>query len=103
MMTLNCVLCTENFGTDFRDSIRDNDEIVSATRDGRIPFISSEDIAQAAFEALMAEKSPNRDYYVLGPELYSYDEVCKKILRFSKRITEYIDYIFRPSSCCPQF
>lgn len=65
----------ENFGVDFRESIREQDEIVSATGDGRIPFISSEDISQAAFDALTAEKSSNTDYYLVGPELHSFDEV----------------------------
>ncbi|KAF4616950.1 hypothetical protein D9613_008547 [Agrocybe pediades] len=64
----------QNFGTDFKDSIRDSNEIVSAAGDGRIPFISNEDIAQAAFDTLVSEASPNRDYYLVGPELYSYDE-----------------------------
>ena len=65
----------ENFLTTHYTSIRENNQIQSATGDGKIPWISSEDIAQAAFEALTADKSPNREYYVLGPELRSYDEV----------------------------
>ena len=33
------------------------------------------DIARAAYDALVDEKSPNTDYYVVGPTLYTYDEV----------------------------
>ncbi|KAJ3517514.1 hypothetical protein NLJ89_g451 [Agrocybe chaxingu] len=65
----------ENFGS-YAYSIRENNEIVSVTKNGRIPLIGVDDIAQAAFDALVAEKSPNTDYYVIGPELWSYDEVA---------------------------
>lgn len=40
-----------------------------------MPFVSAVDLAQAAFEALTREKSFNKDFFVLGPELHSYDEV----------------------------
>ncbi|KAF8970166.1 hypothetical protein BDZ97DRAFT_1646321, partial [Flammula alnicola] len=50
-------------------------QIFSGTGDGRIAFISADDIAHSALEALTAEKSPNKDLLVLGPDLYSYDEV----------------------------
>jgi len=67
----------ENFGTAFVFSIKEKNEFSSATENGRIPLVSTEDISQAAFEALTAEKSPNKDYLLLGPELYSYDEAAK--------------------------
>ena len=67
----------ENFGTTFYQSIREQNEIYGVTNDGRIPFISTEDIAQAAYDALVSKESPNGDYYVIGPELYSYDEASK--------------------------
>ncbi|KDR72515.1 hypothetical protein GALMADRAFT_281286 [Galerina marginata CBS 339.88] len=67
----------DNFRTDFSYGIKGHDEIVSATGEGRIPFVSAEDIAQAAFEALTAEKSPNQDYLLAGPESLSYDEAAK--------------------------
>ncbi|CAA7262583.1 unnamed protein product [Cyclocybe aegerita] len=66
----------ENFGTMFYHSIRENNEIFSVTQSGRIPFIGADDIAKAAFDALFSEKSPNKDYYLAGPGLYSYDEVA---------------------------
>ncbi|KAF8156986.1 hypothetical protein B0H34DRAFT_675345 [Crassisporium funariophilum] len=38
---------------------------------------TTEDIAQAAFDALTSGKSPNRDYLIVGPELFSYDDGFK--------------------------
>ncbi|CAA7260338.1 unnamed protein product [Cyclocybe aegerita] len=49
------------------------------TGKGRIPFVSVQDIAKAAFDALTAEKSANTDYFVIGPELWSYDDVSTRI------------------------
>ncbi|KAF8157093.1 hypothetical protein B0H34DRAFT_712102 [Crassisporium funariophilum] len=67
----------QNFGVNFVHSITHEDHVFSAAKDGRIPFISTEDIAQAAFDALTAAKSPNQDYFIVGPELLSYDDVAK--------------------------
>ncbi|KAF8882042.1 hypothetical protein CPB84DRAFT_1686897 [Gymnopilus junonius] len=67
----------QNFATLFYQSIREHNQITTATGDGRIPFISAEDIAQAAFDGLTVEKSPNTDYLVVGPELLTYDEALK--------------------------
>ena len=68
---------TENFGTTFYQSICEQNEVYGVAKDGRIPFVSTEDIAQAAFDALVSTQSPNKDYYVVGPELFSYDEVSE--------------------------
>ncbi|KAF4616948.1 hypothetical protein D9613_008545 [Agrocybe pediades] len=67
----------QNFGTNFLGSIREKNEVFSATGEGKIAWISSEDIAQAAFDALTAEKSPNTEWLLLGPELHSYDEAAE--------------------------
>ena len=68
---------TENFGTIFYQSIREQNEIYSVAKDGLLPFVSAEDIAQAAFDALVSTQSPNKECYVVGPELLSYDQVSK--------------------------
>ena len=68
---------TENFGTTFYQSIREQNEVYGVAKDGRVPFVSTEDIAQAAFDGLVSEQSPNKDYYIVGPELFSYDEVSE--------------------------
>lgn len=50
-------------------------QISTACQNGRIPFISIDDIADVAFHALTNEKSYNRDFRILGPELLTYDDV----------------------------
>ncbi|KAF9559097.1 NAD(P)-binding protein [Agrocybe pediades] len=67
----------ENFGGNDYSRIMEQNEVSSATGDGKIPWVSSEDIAQAAFNELTAEKISNKEYFVLGPELRSYDEAVK--------------------------
>ncbi len=57
-------------------TIRDEGRIYTATGNGKIPFCSADDIAALAFHALTASKSPNREIFVLGPELLSYDDVA---------------------------
>ncbi|TFK41648.1 hypothetical protein BDQ12DRAFT_710684 [Crucibulum laeve] len=64
----------KNFAITFGQSIQNDDQIFSIAGDGRIPFIAAQDIAQAAFNALVANKSPDDDSYIVGPELYTYDE-----------------------------
>jgi len=49
--------------------------IFTATQDGKIPFISADDIADVAYHALIDDKSPNCDVRILGPENLTYDEV----------------------------
>ncbi|EAL94096.1 hypothetical protein KXW98_004268 [Aspergillus fumigatus] len=57
--------------------IKKEDKIYSATGDGKIPFISADDIARVAFSVLTEWKSQRaQEYFVLGPELLSYDQVA---------------------------
>ncbi|KAF8189351.1 hypothetical protein BJ912DRAFT_850807 [Pholiota molesta] len=67
----------ENFSNSLAIPIRDGNSTVSATGDGRIPFVSTTDIAEKALEALTVEPSLNKDVLVFGPELLSHDEVAK--------------------------
>ncbi|CAA7268334.1 unnamed protein product [Cyclocybe aegerita] len=41
------------------------------------PLHRHDDIAKAAFDALLAEKSSNSDFYVVGPELFTYDQAIE--------------------------
>lgn len=68
----------ENFTTQERhtSSIRDDSAIYSATEDGRIPWVSADDIAAAAMATLTIPEPPNTDYLILGSELLSYDDVA---------------------------
>lgn len=56
--------------------IRERGEIASATGDGRIAFVHTDDIAAVAVETLVAKEPPNRDYLITGPEALSYREVA---------------------------
>ncbi|KDR72552.1 hypothetical protein GALMADRAFT_73711 [Galerina marginata CBS 339.88] len=66
----------ENLGTFFATSIRDSDEIITVAKNGRVAFVGVDDIAQAAYHALVAKESLNTEFFVVGPDLYSYDEVA---------------------------
>ncbi|KUI57114.1 Agroclavine dehydrogenase [Cytospora mali] len=62
-----------------RRPVREEGKVYSATGDGKIPWVSKTDIAACAFQALTAERAPNGDYIILGPELLSYGD-CADIL-----------------------
>ncbi|KAK4105395.1 NAD(P)-binding protein [Parathielavia hyrcaniae] len=57
-------------------SIKEESKIYSATGEGKIPWVSADDIAAVAVRALTNEVPPNTEYLVLGPELLSYDETA---------------------------
>ncbi|KAE8351817.1 agroclavine dehydrogenase [Aspergillus coremiiformis] len=59
-----------------RQAILNESKIYSAAGDGRIPFVSADDIARVAFRALTDEKSHNTDHVILGPELHTYDQIA---------------------------
>ncbi|KAF8645652.1 hypothetical protein AX16_007671 [Volvariella volvacea WC 439] len=68
----------ENFLTSYLEGIKKRDEITTGTRDGKAAFVSVEDIAEKAKQALIAEKPlPNEDTIIVGPELLSYDDVAE--------------------------
>lgn len=60
-------------------TIRDEGVIYSATEDGRIPFISANDIAACAVAALTGPEPLNRDFILTGSEPISYDTVARHI------------------------
>jgi nucleoside-diphosphate-sugar epimerase len=65
---------TENLFTAQAFTIRGQGEIITAVPKGRIPFVSVEDIAQAAFEYI-TQGSSTKDKLIIGPEVLTYDEV----------------------------
>ncbi len=60
-------------------TIRHERAIYTATGDGRVPFISTWDIAQAAACTLTSEQAPNDDFILTGSELLSYDDVAQRL------------------------
>ncbi|KAF9525809.1 hypothetical protein CPB83DRAFT_896701 [Crepidotus variabilis] len=75
----------ENFAKNFLESIRVHDQVFSVAKDGRIPFVAAEDIALAAAEALTCTQSWNCDRFIVGPELFSYDDVARLLSRILGR------------------
>ena len=76
-----CVLRPTWFMENFSEqqhlpTIRDQDMIITATGEGKLPFVSADDIATVGYRALTDEVPHNTDHLILGPELFSYDEVC---------------------------
>ncbi len=72
---------SENFLTRHLRSIKENNTIISASADGKVGFISADDIADLAVSALADEKSHNTDHIITDPELLTYDDV-RPILSF---------------------
>lgn len=78
------VLCPTAFMQNFSEgwnlaSIRDESTIYSNTGAGRVPFISTDDVASAAFAALTSPERFNRDLVLTGPEALSYDRVAELV------------------------
>ncbi|KAI9677977.1 MAG: hypothetical protein M1822_008085 [Bathelium mastoideum] len=57
-------------------TIRDESSIYSTAGDGKISFVSAEDIAAVAHRALVDAKPHNRDYVIVGPGLLSHDDAA---------------------------
>ncbi|KAI1503008.1 hypothetical protein F5X99DRAFT_139991 [Biscogniauxia marginata] len=57
--------------------IKEQNKITSATGQGKVPWVSTQDIANVGFFALTSPKPPNRDFVILGPELLTYTELAE--------------------------
>jgi len=60
-------------------TIRDEATIYSNTEDGRVSFISADDIARAALALLTGPAGRNRAFVITGDEAMSYDQVADRI------------------------
>ena len=70
------LMIVENYSQDAdKYTIIAESKIYSACGDGKIPFISVEDIAACAFKVLTDPQPHNKSYLLLGPGLLSVDEV----------------------------
>ncbi|KAK4659041.1 hypothetical protein QC762_106810 [Podospora pseudocomata] len=74
-----------------KESIRSESKIYSATEDGKIPWVSADDIASVAVRALTGEEAPNTEWMVLGPELLSYDEIAEILTEVLGRKIVHVD------------
>ncbi|CAG8971462.1 hypothetical protein HYALB_00002046 [Hymenoscyphus albidus] len=68
----------------------DNSQIITAAGDGKLPFVSADDIAAVAFHALTDEKAHNTDHLILGPELWTYGEVAGLLSKFLSRTVTHV-------------
>ncbi|KAG5640829.1 hypothetical protein DXG03_006890 [Asterophora parasitica] len=50
--------------------------VASTVGNGKIAFVSADDVAAVAFRALVDEKSHNTEHIIVGPELHTYDEAA---------------------------
>ncbi|KAK0667621.1 hypothetical protein QBC41DRAFT_323667 [Cercophora samala] len=74
-----------------KESIRSESKIYSATEDGKIPWVSADDIASVAVRALTGEEAPNTEWMVLGPELLSYAEIAEVLTEVLGRKIVHVD------------
>ncbi|KAJ7731109.1 hypothetical protein DFH07DRAFT_755774 [Mycena maculata] len=81
--TLNVEYCAlrpswffDNFVVQYADRIKSKNEIVSAAKDGQVGWVSTEDIADVAFKALIDDVIQNDNPIIVGPELFSYDQIA---------------------------
>ncbi|GKT47813.1 festuclavine synthase II [Colletotrichum spaethianum] len=58
-------------------AIANESTIYSATADGKIAWVATEDIAACAYQLLTQEDAPNDQYLILGPELLNYNDIAK--------------------------
>ncbi|TDZ28865.1 Festuclavine synthase II [Colletotrichum spinosum] len=67
------------------NSIVDESLIYSATADGRVPWVSTMDIAACAFQLLLQDDAPNDQYLILGPELLTYADIANALTEVTGR------------------
>ncbi|CAD0110889.1 unnamed protein product [Aureobasidium uvarum] len=72
------------------ETILHHNKIFTASGDGKIPWVSAEDIAAVAFHALTDDKSHDCAYRILGPDLLSYDEIAETL---SKQLGKQIVHV----------
>ncbi|CAI6040599.1 hypothetical protein PAECIP112173_00995 [Paenibacillus sp. JJ-100] len=62
-----------------RQTIADSGKIYSATGEGKIGFVSADDIAAVAFHTLTDAVPHNTDHIITGPDSLSYAEVAETV------------------------
>jgi ergot alkaloid biosynthesis protein len=75
----------QNFITDRLPAIINDGRILSATQDGRVPFIDASDIAAVATELLTRPDVPSGEHILTGPATLGYDEVAAMISEVTGR------------------
>ncbi|KAJ7150978.1 hypothetical protein C8R43DRAFT_887044 [Mycena crocata] len=86
LSTLNVEYCAlrpswffDNFVLQYADRINGKNDIASAAEDGLIGYVSTEDIAEVAFKALVDPVIEHSNPIIVGPELLSYDKIASML------------------------
>lgn len=64
--------------------------VTTATGDGRIGFVDTEDIAAVATHCLLRDDAPNSELVITGPQALSYAEVCTLAAELTGRSIRHI-------------
>ncbi|KAK3335404.1 hypothetical protein B0T19DRAFT_470677 [Cercophora scortea] len=72
-------------------TIKEEGKIYSATSDGKIPWVSADDIAAVAVQVLTSPSPHNTEYLVLGPELLSYRDIAETLSEVLGRRIVHVD------------
>ncbi|KAL8945748.1 MAG: hypothetical protein Q9222_007757 [Ikaeria aurantiellina] len=73
-------------------TIRDEGKIYTAAKEGKVPFISAEDIAGVAYRGLVDEKSHDCDHVIVGPENLTYGQLAETLTSVLGRPIEHVNY-----------
>ncbi|MFB7656843.1 MULTISPECIES: NmrA family NAD(P)-binding protein [unclassified Streptomyces] len=66
-------------------TVREEGAILTATGSGRVGFVDADDIAAVAVRALTADRAPDTDLILTGPEALSHDDVAAILTRAGGR------------------
>jgi len=66
-------------------TIRAQSVVITATENGRVPFVDVEDIAAVGVRALLDSNPHNTDHLITGPRPIGYDEAAKIVAESSGR------------------
>ena len=98
MQYANRFSLSDNFSKVHLLSIRNENKIYSAAEDGKIPWISCDDVGAVGFHALVGKWAiTDSDPILLGPELLTYDEVRLE-LPLSFYMISFLKQSFLPNS-----
>ena len=74
-LTFFVAVRSDNFSRNQAHTVVTEGKIYSTVEDGKIPWISSDDVGAVGYHALVDDSVTERELILLGPELLSYDEV----------------------------
>ncbi|KAJ7033143.1 hypothetical protein C8F04DRAFT_1261236 [Mycena alexandri] len=66
----------DNFALQYANRINSHNDIVSGAEDGQVGYVSTEDIAEVAFKALVDDVIEHNNPIIVGPDLLSYDKIA---------------------------